>query len=56
MIPQMVRSTSLPRLISHPELKGSFAIGHYVEDPYILGVHPALGIPAKSENDRVVCF
>jgi hypothetical protein len=35
-MPQMVRSTSLPRLISHPELKGSFAVGHYVEAPYIL--------------------
>jgi hypothetical protein len=55
-LPQMVRSISLPRLISHPELKGSFALGHYVEDPYILGVHPALGILAKTENDRVVCF
>lgn len=55
-LPQMVRSTSLPRLISHPELKGSFASGHYVEDPYILGVNPATGILAKTESDRVVCF
>jgi hypothetical protein len=55
-LPQMIRGTSLPRLISHPDLKGSFSIGHYVEDPYILGVHPAVGILAKTENDRVVCF
>ncbi len=55
-LPQMVRSASLPRLISHPELRGNFAIGHYVEDPYILGVNPAVGILAKTANDRVVCF
>jgi hypothetical protein len=55
-LPQMVRSTSLPRLISHPELKGSFTAGHYVEDPYVLGVNPGIGIVAKTQNDKVVCF
>jgi hypothetical protein len=55
-LPQMIRSASLPRLISHTELKGSFAIGHYVEDPYILGVNPAVGTVAKTETERVVCF
>jgi hypothetical protein len=55
-LPQVVRSTSLPRMISHPELKGGFEAGLYVEDPYTLGVHPAMGILAKTEGDRVVCF
>ncbi len=36
--------------------EGSFALGHYVEDPHILGVHPASGIVAKTESNRVVCF
>jgi hypothetical protein len=30
--------------------------GHYVEDPLVLGVHPAMEIVAKTEGDRVVCF
>jgi hypothetical protein len=55
-LPDLVRAASLPRQIAHPELKGSFQVGHYVEDPYILGVHPAMGIVAKAEDDRVVCF
>jgi len=55
-MPNMVRASSLPRLISHPDLKGSFSLGHYIEDPYILGVHPAMGILAKTDSDKVVCF
>jgi len=55
-LPDLVRASSLPRQISHPELKGSFQVGHYVEDPFILGVNPAMGIVAKAEDDRVVCF
>jgi hypothetical protein len=55
-LPNMVRAASLPRLIAHPDLKGSFTNGHYIEDPFILGVHPAVGILAKTEGDKVVCF
>jgi hypothetical protein len=55
-LPNMVRAASLPRQISHPELKGNFHAGHYIEDPLVLGVHPALGIVAKAEDQRVVCF
>jgi hypothetical protein len=55
-LPNMVRAASLPRLISHPDLKGGFTVGHYIEDPFVLGVHPAMGILAKTNSDRVVCF
>ncbi len=55
-LPNMVRAAGLPRLISHPDLKGNFTVGHYVEDPFILGVHPAIGILAKTDSDKVVCF
>jgi hypothetical protein len=55
-LPNMVRAASLPRQISHSDLKGSFLAGHYVEDPFILGVHPAQGIVAKAEGEKVVCF
>lgn len=55
-MPNMVRPTALPRLISHPELRASFKFGHYVEDPYILGIHPAVGILAKTETQKVACF
>jgi hypothetical protein len=55
-LPNMVRAASLPRMIAHPNLKGSFAVGHYIEDPFILGVHSAMGILAKTASDKVVCF
>jgi len=55
-LPNMVRAASLPRLIAHPDLKGSFSAGHYIEDPFILGVHPAMGVLAKTGSDKVVCF
>ncbi len=55
-LPNMVRASTLPRQISHSDLKGGFRAGHYVEDPFILGVHPAQGIVAKAEGERIVCF
>jgi hypothetical protein len=55
-MPNMVRATALPRQISHPELRGSFKWGHYLEDPNILAVHPSIGILAKTETEKVVCF
>ncbi len=55
-LPNMVRAASLPRQISHSDLKGGFRAGHYVEDPFVLGVHPAQGIVAKAEGEKIVCF
>ena len=55
-LPHMVRAASLPRLIDHPDLKGSFNAGHYIENAFILGVHPAMGVLAKTGSDKVVCF
>ncbi len=52
----IVRTTSLPRRIIHPVLKDSFRFAHYVDDPYVLGVRPAMGIFAKTMNDKVICF
>ena len=46
----------MPRQISQPEFKGSFQVGPYVEDLFILSVHPAMGVVAKAEDDRVVCL
>lgn len=56
-MPNMVRATGLPRQIAHSELqRENFRVARYVEDPYVLGIHPALAILAKTRNDKVcVC-
>lgn len=55
-MPNMVRATSMPRQIINPHLKDQFQLALYVDDPYILGVNPALGIFAKNEKDQVLFF
>lgn len=55
-MPNMVRATSLPRQVANPYLRKSFDLALYVEDPYILGVHPSVGIFAKTHDDKVVFF
>ncbi len=55
-LPNMVKVTSLPRQIAHPDLKSDFKMAQYVEDPYVLGIHPAMGIFAKTTDDKVFCF
>src|SRR5262249_33559770 len=55
-MPNMVRATALPRQIMHPQLRESFKVARYVEDPLVLGIHPAMAIVAKTKNDKVcVC-
>ncbi|MEJ2049094.1 MAG: hypothetical protein P8Y60_04485 [Calditrichota bacterium] len=55
-MPNMVKVTSLPRQISNPHLKNNFKMAMYVEDPYILGINPAIGVFAKTEDEKVVFF
>ena len=55
-MPNMVKAVSLPRHISNPCLKDNFKAAMYVEDPYILGIHPAVGIFAKTKDDKVLFF
>ena len=52
----MVRAISMPRRIVDPNLKQNLQLVLYVEDPYMLGVNPALGIFAKTEKDKVLFF
>jgi hypothetical protein len=55
-MPNMVRATGLPRQIMHPQLREGFTVARYVEDPLVLGIHPAMAIVAKTKNDKVcVC-
>ncbi len=54
--PNMVKATSLPRMIVAPHLKDNFTVAMYLEDPDILGVNPAIGIFAKTEDERVLFF
>jgi hypothetical protein len=55
-MPNMVRATGLPRQIVHPQLQEGFKVARYVEDPLVLGIHPATAIVAKTNNERVcVC-
>jgi hypothetical protein len=55
-MPNMVRATALPRQIMHPQLRESFKVARYIEDPLVLGIHPAMAIVAKTKNDKVcVC-
>ncbi|MPZ16293.1 MAG: hypothetical protein GEV06_00045 [Luteitalea sp.] len=53
-MPNMVRATSLPRQIAHTELWKSFSLARYVEDPLVLGIHPAMAIMAKTKDEKVV--
>ena len=53
-MPNMVRAKGLPRQIVHPELRKGFQVARYVEDPIILGIHPATGIMAKTQDDEVL--
>lgn len=55
-MPNMVRAISLPRHISNPSLKDNFKTAMYVEDPYVLGIHPAVGVFAKTKEDKVLFF
>jgi hypothetical protein len=55
-MPNMVRATGLPRQIVHPQLREDFTVARYVEDPLVLGIHPAMAILAKTKDDKVcVC-
>jgi hypothetical protein len=55
-MPNMVRATGLPRQVAHPQLRESFTVARYVEDPFVLGIHPASVIIAKTHDDKVcVC-
>ncbi|MFQ6119691.1 MAG: hypothetical protein ACE5KE_07375 [Methanosarcinales archaeon] len=55
-MPNMIKATSLPRQIINPHLKDNFKVALYVEDPYILGIHPAPGVFAKTEKEEVLFF
>ena len=55
-MPNMVKANSLPRQIVNPVLKDNFKIAMYIEDPKILGIHPAQAIFAKTENEKVLFF
>lgn len=53
-MPNMVRAKGLPRQIVHPDLRQSFAVARYVDDPIVLGIHPAMAIMAKTQDDKVI--
>ncbi len=55
-MPNMVKSASLPRQIVNNHLREGFKTAMYVEDPHILGVSPAVGIFAKTDDEKVVFF
>jgi hypothetical protein len=55
-MPNMVKVTSLPRRIANPHLRDSFKTAMYVEDPFILGINPAIGVFAKTADENVVFF
>jgi hypothetical protein len=55
-IPNMVRATGLPRQLAHTQLREGFKVARYIEDPLVLGIHPAMAIVAKTKNEKVcVC-
>jgi hypothetical protein len=55
-MPNMVRATGLPRQIVHTQLMDGFRMARYIEDPYVLGEHPAMAIIAKTKSEKVcVC-
>jgi hypothetical protein len=53
-MPNMVRARGLPRQIVHPELRKSFVIARYIDDPVVLGIHPATGIMAKTLDEKII--
>lgn len=55
-IPNMVKPYGLPKQIVNPLLKKEIEMALYVEDPEILGVHHAVGIIAKTEDNQVLFF
>ena len=55
-MPNMVRATSLPRRIAGANLSGEFQYAGYTEDPYILGIHPAIGVFTKTKDNQVYFF
>ncbi len=55
-LPNQVKATSLPRRISNNELYDDFKVAHYIDDPYILGVNPAMGVFAKNKEEKVLFF
>ncbi len=55
-LPNMVKATSMPRQIINEHLKQDFRLALYVDDPYIKGMGPQLGIFAKTVNDQVMFF
>ncbi|RMG68258.1 MAG: hypothetical protein D6715_02725 [Calditrichaeota bacterium] len=55
-MPNMAKPSGLPRLIANDELKKEFQTALYVEDPYLLGIHPAVGVFAKTRDEKVVFF
>ena len=38
----------------HPELRKSFVIARYIDDPIVLGIHPATGIMAKTLDEKII--
>ncbi len=52
----MIQPIGLPRQIVNPHLKQDFRLALYVEDHYLLGNNPPVGIFAKTENDEVMVF
>jgi len=55
-LPNMVQPIGMPRQIVNPHLKKDFRLALYVEDPYLLGNNPPVGIFAKTEQDEVMVF
>ena len=55
-LPNMVKTSGLPRQIINPHLNQNFRLALYVEDPYIIGNNPPLGIFAKTDKDEVLFF
>jgi len=55
-MPNMVRTIGLPRKIMNPDLRKDFRVALYVEDPYILGIRPAVGIFSKTSDNEVMFF
>jgi hypothetical protein len=55
-MPNMVRATGLPRQLVHTELQDGFTVARYIDDPVVLGEHPAMAIIAKTSSEKVcVC-
>ena len=55
-MPNMVRATSMPRQIVHTQLLEGFRVARYIEDPFVLGEHPAMAIIAKTKGEKKCVF